>query len=240
MTQEVEIQNKQELLTSLNRELINVSQQITAAHKQKLLEQKTGELADIERKIIEAKSQLDEVLHAHEIHTKSISNDKAIHEAHVSTLKQSAEEISTAVSGLKKEIVDLNIAIGDRSQKLDSILREIENASELLDKKKKTVSDHNDGIDLLSNQLISSRKELANITDLYVITKAQGQKDVSELLKQKEAIENEILIKQRSLDGFKENKEKMERDLDTRQSDLIILENRLRDGLTKAGIAFKL
>lgn len=237
---DVEIKNKQELLNSLNRELGSVSKQITERHSQNLLDSKTGELAQIERKIIEAKSQLVEVLATQEIHKKNLSNDKAIHESHISGLKQFTQEIELAISSREQKQKDLDGEIVRAMEKLQSIGFEIEKASALLEEKQREVITEKSSLEFIINQIPSARRELDGLNDLNAISRAQFQKDIDDLTTKKRELENVIFAKQSSMVDFQENKKKMEEDLNRKQADLIILENRLRKALEGASVPFKL
>lgn len=70
--------------------------------------------------------------------------------------------------------------------------------------------------------------------------RVESQKEITSLISQRRAVEAEIEEKQRSLDGFQENKIREEERMNERQRDLNVLEARLRLALESNNIPFKL
>ena len=206
----VQIENQQNSLDSLNQNLLKVSE----------------ELFEIE---IKKKQTLNEIQREREVFEETKS-------ALVLRQEKAELELKEKEKNLERKELETDDKVRVSKDKLIEIKKQIENKRAELPS--------------LGNKLVKANSELVKANSELVFLKENIEefkqyqenalREKNSLIKQREKIEADIYEKQRSLDSFKENKNKMEKDLLRKMKDLQILEGRLRNSFKKIGEDFSL
>lgn len=242
MPKKVQIDNLKELYNSIQRNIENGIKTLNVTN------------ADIETARItfdEANKQNLELLRAIEENKNKIELEKKAFQAYMAEqrlaieqekmrLQELSREVNSQVESSGRKLRDNQVFISQTQLSIDTLASRqsevyLEHTS--LSKDHSSLQGNHYALEGRYDDLSGRYKDLE--FSFKVLTE-QNRKEIESYIAQRNAIKQEIELAQASLSGFKDNRSRMEKEMAQRETDLNVLEARLRIALTSNGIPFKL
>ena len=229
------IANYKEHYGSLKANIQTANEELTGVYK--LMADAQESLNKINRDILSARNELAELLARQEFVRESIKKEEAILAERQRLFEEAEAKHFAEIKSYVKRVEDEGI-------KLLSVTKELEETraalSDILDKAQVIpgLIEYINGLEAVATE---TRESVDSWKKAIEEAKVLYDKNRTQFLNELAALEEEIYIKQRSLDGFKANKEKLETDLARREKDVMTIIARLQKlSMEKFGLPLKI